>query len=144
MLEILQYRELPRQILEGMQIVHQEVFEGALFKEEKLADKQDLLIFISLIEDRVVGFKMGYKIEEGVFYSWLGGVHPAFQKQGIAQALMTAQHNEIKKQGYQRVRTYSRNHRKGMLILNLKNGFDVIDTFIDNKGRHKIRLEKML
>ena len=31
-----------------------------------------------------------------------------------------------------------------MLILNIKNGFDVIDTYTDKKGLHKIILEKNL
>ena len=34
--------------------------------------------------------------------------------------------------------------RKAFLILNIKNGFDVIDTYTDENGLHKIILEKNL
>ena len=71
-------------------------------------------------------------------------MHPVHQKRGIASQLMEARHRECTGRGYQKVRTYSRNTKKAMLILNLKCGFDVIDTFVDDKGRHKIILEKGL
>ncbi len=31
-----------------------------------------------------------------------------------------------------------------MLITNIKHGFDIISTFVDEKGRHKIVFEKLL
>ena len=143
-MEIQHFETLPRDILEGVQIVHQAVFEGDVLKEEKLANKEGFLALICFIDGQVAGFKFGYEVEEGVFYSWLGGVHPNFQQRGIAKALMLAQHELLQVHSYQKIRTFSRNNRKAMLILNLKCGFDVVDTFIDKKGHHKIILEKML
>ncbi|WP_431028539.1 GNAT family N-acetyltransferase [Lysinibacillus sp. LZ02] len=143
-MEVLKFESLPREILDGIQVVHQHVFEGDRLKESKLDNKQGFLAFVSMEDGIITGFKLGYEVEEGVFYSWLGGVHPAYQNRGIASILMKAQHEECKKRGYQRVRTYSRNERKTMLILNIKHGFDVLETLIDAKGRHKIVLEKNL
>ena len=31
-----------------------------------------------------------------------------------------------------------------MIITNIKHGFDIMETFVDAKGRHKIVLEKQL
>ncbi|MGM9949008.1 MAG: GNAT family N-acetyltransferase [Lysinibacillus sp.] len=143
-MNIFQFEQLPQAILEGLQVVHRHVFEGDSLKEEKLQDKKGFLAFVAVEDGVVIGFKLGYEMEDGVFYSWLGGVHPAHQKRGIASQLMTAQHEECKKRGYLKVRTYGRNAKKAMLILNLKHGFDIIDTFIDGKGRHKIIFEKEL
>ena len=120
------------------------MFEGDTLKESKLNHKKGFLAFISMEGSVVTGFKFGYEIEEGIFYSWLGGVHPAYQKRGIASQLMKAQHDECKKRGHKRIRTYSNNARKAMIITNIKHGFDIIETFIDVKGRHKIVLEKQL
>lgn len=36
------------------------------------------------------------------------------------------------------------NKWRGMLILNIKNGFDIIETYTDENGLHKIVLEKNL
>lgn len=136
--------EIPRAILDGIQQVHRAVFDEANLKEEKLQHKVNLLAVVAVEEGVVSGFKLGYEQPEGVFYSWLGGVHPQFQQRGVAMKCMTAQHEWCKQQGYSRVRTYGRNERKAMLIVNLKAGFDIISTFTDAKGRHKIVFEKML
>ena len=143
-MEILQFSTIPAHLLERIQHVHRAVFEGQSLKESKLQQKTHFLAFIVFVGEEVAGFKMGYEVEKGVYYSWLGGVDPSFQKQGIAKQLMIAQHEQLKKLGYHTVRTYSRNERRAMLLLNIKCGFNVIDTFIDDKGRHKIRLEKQL
>lgn len=143
-MDIRQFEHLPQDILEGIQVVHRHVFDGDSLKEEKLHNKKGFLAFVAIEDGKVIGFKLGYEMEDGVFYSWLGGVHPSFQKRGIASQLMVAQHEECAKRGYPKVRTYGRNAKKAMLILNIKHGFDIIDTFIDKKGRHKIIFEKEL
>ena len=143
-MNILKFKVLPRDILDGVQIVHQLVFDGDRLKESKLDDKKGFFAFVSMEDSTVTGFKFGYEAEEDTFYSWLGGVHLAYQKQGIASKLMKAQHDKCKKRGYKRVRTYSNNARKAMIITNIKHGFDIIETFVDAKGRHKIVLEKHL
>ena len=87
-MDILKFEVLPRNILDGVQIVHQLVFEGDTLKESKLGHKKGFFAFVSMEDNVVTGFKFGYEIEEGIFYSWLGGVHPAYQKRGIASQLM--------------------------------------------------------
>ncbi|MEO4055648.1 GNAT family N-acetyltransferase [Solibacillus sp. CAU 1738] len=142
-MNILQFTELPQDLVDGMQIVHKLVFDE-VFKPEKLIGKQNFCAFLAVEDDIVVGFKFGYEQEDGVFYSWLGGVHPVYQQRGIASRLMEAQHTWCQQQGYTRIRTYGRNEKKAMLIVNLKAGFDIVHTFIDDKGRHKIVFEKDL
>ena len=145
MTEIISFtnHSIPEAIFKGVQEIHQAVFDGANFKKEKL-NRKNLLALVAIEGEQVVGFKFGYEHEDGVFYSWLGGVHPHFQQQGIARLLMDEQHQQIKKLGYSKVRTYSRNEKMAMLILNLKSGFQIQSTFIDDKGWHKIILEKQL
>lgn len=144
-MEILLFEQnIPREILDGIQMVHQAVFNGDIFKEEKLQNKSNLLATVAIENGRVAGFKLGYEQPDGVFYSWLGGVHPDFQRQGIAAKCMIAQHEWCLQKGYPRVRTYGRNEKKAMLLVNLKAGFDIVSTFVDEKGRHKIVFEKVL
>lgn len=133
----------PEKYLASFHEVHEAVF-ASTFDEQKLNKKPNLLIVLAIENERVVGFKLGYEHPDGIFYSWLGGVHPDFQQRGIAANCMKMQHFWCKEQGYQRVRTYGRNEKKAMLIVNLKAGFDIIKTFVDDKGRHKIVFEKDL
>ncbi|ATP38575.1 GNAT family N-acetyltransferase [Solibacillus sp. R5-41] len=137
-------QEIPKAIIDGIQQVHRAIFDGTILKEEKLQHKVNLLAVVVLEEGIVAGFKLGYEQPDGVFYSWLGGVHPQYQQRGIAMKCMTAQHEWCKQQGYSRVRTYGRNERKAMLIVNIKAGFEITSTFIDAKGRHKVVFEKAL
>ena len=143
-MEIKQFdTNMPDAIFEGVQAVHVLVFDGAQLKREKLKRK-NLIALVAVDGEQVAGFKFGYEHEDGAFYSWLGGVHPAFQRRGIAKVLMEHQHTLVKELGYKLIRTYSRNEKMAMLLLNLQSGFHIISTFIDDKGWHKIVLEKTI
>ncbi len=89
-------------------------------------------------------FKIRTQFRLGEIDSWLGGVHGKKRGQGIASQLMRKQHECLREFGFNKVRTYGRNERKAMLITNLKHGFDIVSTFVDEKGRHKIVFEKLL
>ena len=65
-------------------------------------------------------------------------------KFGVASELIEKQHNYLIEKGYNIVQTKTMNKWRSMLILNIKSGFDVIDTYTDENGRHKIILEKIL
>lgn len=137
------FRQVPVEYVTQLQRVHEMVL-GEELAEDSLYDLPNMLVLLAIEDGRVVGFKIGYDIEERVFYSWVGGVDPTFRRNGIAMQLIERQHEELKQLGYTAVRTYSRNELKEMLIVNLKAGFDIVDTFTDHKGRHKIMLEKCL
>ncbi|WP_019990060.1 GNAT family N-acetyltransferase [Rudanella lutea] len=91
----------------------------------------------------LVGYKIGYERKPGHFYSWLGGVLPAYRGQGIASALMTEQHNWCRQQGYHTLRTQTYNRWRSMLILNLRHGFDIVGTVQGTRGLTLV-LEKKL
>jgi GNAT superfamily N-acetyltransferase len=99
---------------------------------------------IASIETQPVGFKIGYEQNQNEFYSWLGGVLPEFQGLGIAQDLMTAQHQWCRSQGYSIIGTKTQNRYKSMLMVNIKNGFEIIGTEPDDKDGLKILMEKKL
>ncbi|WGG44755.1 GNAT family N-acetyltransferase [Rossellomorea sp. DA94] len=140
-----QFRSLPEDhIMNGMVTLHGSIFETSDDLITKMANKPEILIDIAMDDSRVIGYKIGYQLDPDTFYSWLGGVDPIYRKQGIAAELMKRQHQTLKERGYTVVQTKTMNKWRSMLILNIKNGFDVIDTYTDKKGLHKIILEKKL
>ncbi|MEI2666533.1 GNAT family N-acetyltransferase [Rossellomorea sp. LJF3] len=140
-----QFRSLPEDhIMNGMVTLHGSIFETSDDLITKMANKPEILIDIAMDDSRVIGYKIGYQLDPDTFYSWLGGVDPVYRKQGIAAELMKRQHQTLKERGYTVVQTKTMNKWRSMLILNIKNGFDVIDTYTDVKGLHKIILEKKL
>lgn len=141
--EFLHYQEIPEPyVLAGIMELHRHVFEGAELKLKELEEKKNLLIFVANDASKVVGFKIGYEFKNHTYYSWLGGVHSDYRGKGIASELMRRQHELVRTLGYKKVRTISRNKKREMLLLNIKFGFDVIETFMSEKGTHKIVLEK--
>ena len=110
------------------------------------------MLLLALDGQRVVGCKVGYAYPatepSGTFYSWLGGVDAVYRGRGIAGELMQRQHAAAlaaggPASGYVTVRTHTYNQWRGMLILNLRYGFDVVAT---QPGKHglMIVLEKTL
>ena len=134
------------QKLEKIKEVYQSVFPKIdLEKFDRRIDAAEkLLILLAFSGEELVGFKIGYQIDSIKFYSWLGGVKKEFRNQGIADELMKRQHEWCRKNGFQRVQTKTRNWYKPMLILNLKNGFDIVGLHRDKKNEIKIVLEKSL
>lgn len=136
------------QLLASLLDLHERVFTGqtrdGVMAEMDYHHKRGLfLVNLALVDERVIGYKAGYERKPGHFYSWLGCVDPMHRGQGVADTLMRQQHDWCRQQGYQRVRTQTYNQWRGMLILNLKHGFDIIGT---QQGTHGliIVLEKSL
>jgi ribosomal protein S18 acetylase RimI-like enzyme len=93
----------------------------------RVADRDHIAL---IAEDRgaPVGFKLGYALNATEFYSWLGGVDPAYRKHGVAQALMDRQEAMAAAAGFTIIRVRSMNRFPGMLRLLLANGY-IIDGY---------------
>ncbi|MEK3856144.1 GNAT family N-acetyltransferase [Cytobacillus sp. FSL H8-0458] len=131
-------------ILKGIMQLHRNIFGDSEDLVSKMKSKPQLLVLTAMDGEKVIGYKMGYALGEDTFYSWLGGVDPEYRENGIASMLMEKQHEYLIELGYKIVRTKTMNKWRGMLILNIRHGFDVIETYKDEKGLHKIVLEKRL
>lgn len=102
------------------------------------------LILVALMDGQAVGFKVGYARED-YFYSWMGGVLPAFRRRGIARFLADYQENWAKSKGYTTILFKTRNYLKGMLIFAVQNGFDIIGVeHQPDPGNNRILLRKQL
>lgn len=95
-------------------------------------------------DGRVVGCKLGYD-RDGEFYSWLGGVLPAYRRRGIARGLALAQEAWARRRGYTAIAFKTRNQHKAMLAFALQNGFDVVGfTEKATVATNRILLRKVL
>lgn len=110
----------------------------------RLAGKSSVLIQTCRLDGQLVGFKIGYGDSKHRFYSWLGAVDPAFHRLGVASALMSAQHDWCRDQGFREIETRTTNDHPAMLILNVKSGFAVSGTCVDGNGRLKIIMVRKL
>ena len=130
--------------LEAIHALHEKIFgasEDLLFHMQR---QSRLLILIALDDTKLIGYKLGYERDRHTFYSWLGGVDPRYRNKGVATTLMEKQHSYAKEQGYRVIQTKTMNNYRSMLLLNIKYGFDIIETYTNQAGDHKIVLEKRL
>jgi len=145
MLIFKQFLEFPEhEIIAGILELHESIFKDSKTLVGKIKSKQKVLINVALDESTVIGYKIGYELEPRMYYSWYGAVHEKYRGKGIATSLMEQQHRFLVESGYEIVQTKTRNKWRGMLILNIKTGFDVLETFTDDEGIHRIILEKKL
>jgi GNAT superfamily N-acetyltransferase len=127
--------------------LYEAIFATPVNKEiqERVENCVDLYLILAFDADQnAAGFKIGYREDPDTFYSWLGGVLPAYRNQGLAAAMMERQHQWCRQKGYQQVRTKTMNQWRSMLLLNIKSGFDIIGVQVGRNGVPKIILEKKL
>ncbi|WP_272150423.1 GNAT family N-acetyltransferase [Tenacibaculum aiptasiae] len=130
--------------LEELLTLYTSVFNDAIteFFLERIQTKEKVFSIIAYYNNNPVGFKIGYQYNTNTFYSWVGGVLPQYRKKGIASNLAKLQENWALQNGFKKLRTKSMNKFKPMLILNLKNGLDIIQVYTNEKGQTKIVFEK--
>jgi predicted GNAT superfamily acetyltransferase len=123
-----------------------EIFEDAdlEFFGQRFNALTDLLTLLAYHNGYLVGFKVGYRYDALTFYSWIGGVKLIFRNKGIAKQLALLQEQQAKQHGYTKLRTKSMNRFKAMMIMNLKNGFDIKKIYTNTKGQTKIVFEKTI
>ncbi|MDR9826962.1 GNAT family N-acetyltransferase [Vibrio sp. FNV 38] len=112
---------------------------------QRLDDKQDVLILVAEDNKQLLGFKIGYQVDQHVFYSWLGGVSPIARKKGVAQQLLDWQEAWVCKHNYSDLKVKSRNQFPGMLRLLIRNGYQIEDyERMDPIEESRIHFTKML
>jgi ribosomal protein S18 acetylase RimI-like enzyme len=92
---------------------------------DRLIQVADPLCHAAFDGARPVGFKLGYRRGEHLFYSWLGGVLPEARGLGVARQLMTHQHRDLAAAGYRQVATRTRAGNNAMIVLNLRSEFQI-------------------
>lgn len=128
--------------LDGILQIHNRIFENADDLVEKASLRPNVLFVVAKEDNQVTGYKIGYSLSAARYYSWYGAVHEQYRGKGIASKLMDLQHQLVKDARYATIETKTRNKWRNMLILNIKHGFDITETFIDDEGVHRINLEK--
>jgi len=123
-----------------------EIFEDAdsEFFKKRLENTLGVYVVLAYTNLELVGFKIGYPYNNTTFYSWVGGVKCNFRNKGIGQQLAKLQEQHAKDLGFAKLRTKSMNRFKAMMIMNLKNGFDIKKIYTNRKGQTKIVFEKLL
>ncbi|MDK9759197.1 GNAT family N-acetyltransferase, partial [Vibrio sp. D173a] len=97
------------------------------------------LVLVAEEQGQLLGFKIGYQLDEHTFYSWFGGVSPLARNKGVAQLQLDVQEQWVRDQGYKQLKVKSRNQFSSMLRLLLRNGY-MIENFEEKEEIKENRL----
>ena len=105
----------------------------------------NILQMVARVDDRPVGFFLGFELKPTVFFSWFYGVLPEFRRQGIASQLMDAVHDWARQQEYDAIRFECHNQHRPMLHLSIALEYDIVGIRWDpDRGDNLVIFEKML
>ena len=105
----------------------------------------NILQMVARVDDRPVGFFLGFELKPTVFFSWFYGVLPEFRRQGIASQLMDAVHDWARQQEYDAIRFECHNQHRPMLHLAIALEYDIVGIRWDpDRGDNLVIFEKVL
>jgi GNAT superfamily N-acetyltransferase len=101
--------------------------------------------YLGRIQDRPVGFTIGFELKPSIFFSWFYGVLPEFRRQGIASQLMEAVHSWATTNEYEAIRFECHNQHRPMLHLAIALGYDIVGIRWDpDRGANLVLFQKAL
>jgi len=111
-------------------------------KWQRRLSSGEIVALVAHIDGTPVGFKVGYGTKN-FFYSWIGGVLPAFRGKGVARALAEEMEQQIEGK-YPVLRMKTRNRYKAMLQFAIGKGFNIIEVLPAKTGHPRLDLRIVL
>ena len=104
------------------------------------------LALIAEIANQQAGFKIGYdRLNDGRFYSWMGGVLPKFRRMGVASSLANFQEKWADENGFSSIILKTRQKHDEMIAFSLNRGFIITEeTQIIPNEETRIWMQKSL
>jgi len=128
--------------------LHNEVFsprQTPEFFKRRFQGRHNVSMMVAMVEDRHVGFIIGFELMPSTFFSWLGGVLPEFRRSGVCTQLIQAQHAWAQDNDYQMIRFECNNQHRPMLHLAITQGYDLVGIRWDTaSGNNVVIFEKDL
>ena len=113
--------------------------------QRRYRGRYNILQLVARLQDRPIGFFLGFELKPTVFFAWFYGVLPEFRRQGIASQLMEAVHSWAKQNEYESIRFECHNQHRPMLHLAIAMGYDIVGIRWDpDRGDNLVMFEKML
>ncbi len=98
----------------------------AEFFRRRFLGRYNQLLLVASLEEKPVGFYVGFELKPTVYFSWLFGVSPDARRMGIASQLMEAAHSWAINAGYEGMRFECHNQHRPMLHLAISQKYDIV------------------
>jgi GNAT superfamily N-acetyltransferase len=104
----------------------------AEYFKRRFLGRHNILMLLARVDERPVGFWIGFELKPAMFYHWLGAVVPELRRAGIARQLQEAQQAWAKDHGYEFIRCECMNRQREFIHFAIAVGYDVIGTRWDS------------
>ena len=113
------------------------------FFRRRFRGRHNVTMMVAMVDDRHVGFIIGFELMPSTYFSWFCGVHPEFRRLGIATQLIQAQQAYAQEHGYGIMRFECNNQHRPMLHVAISEGYDLVGIRWDtNSGNNVVIFEK--
>ena len=107
--------------------------------------RYNVLQLVARLDDRPVGFFMGFELKPGTFYAWFYGVIPDARRHGVGAQLLEAAQSWAQQASYDLIRLECHNQHRPMLHLAIDLGYDIVGMRWDaDRGDNLVLFEKGL
>jgi GNAT superfamily N-acetyltransferase len=94
--------------------------------KRRFMGRYNTLSLIARMDDRPVGFWIGFELKPGMFYHWLGAVLSEVRRHGVGRQLQEAQQAWAKDHGYEYIRCECMNHQREFIHFAVALGYDIV------------------
>jgi len=113
--------------------------------ERRYLGRHNVLQLVARIDDRPVGFFLGFELKPDTFFTWFYGVIPDFRRSGIGSQLIDAAESWAAEHGYEYIRLECHNQHRPMLHLAIQLKYDIVGIRWDtDRGANLVLCEKAL
>ncbi len=115
------------------------------FFRRRYLSRHNVLQMVAQVNQRPVGFFLGFELKPRVFFAWFYGVLPTFRRQGIASQLMDAVHEWARSNDYEALRFECHNQHRPMLHMAIALEYDIVGIRWDpDRGANLVLFQKTL
>ena len=115
------------------------------FFQRRYLGRHNVLQMVARLDDRPVGFFLGFELKPRVYFAWFYGVVPDCRRQGIASQMMEAVHEWARQNEYESIRFECHNQHRPMLHLAIALEYDIVGIRWDpDRGENLVIFEKVL
>lgn len=121
--------------------LYNEVFNPRVdtdFFRRRFRGRHNVTTMVAMLDDRHVGFIIGFELRPATFFSWVCGVLPDFRRAGISTQLMQAQHAWALDHKYSTIRFECNNQHRPMLHVAITEGYDLVGIRWDTESANNV------
>jgi GNAT superfamily N-acetyltransferase len=96
------------------------------FFKRRFMGRYNSLTLLARMDEKPVGFWIGFELKPGMFYHWMGAVLPDIRRHGVGRQLQEAQQAWAKDHGYEYIRCECMNHQREFIHFAVALGYDIV------------------